>query len=101
MSLWKLDSSLVPEDPNGRLRLFEIQSGAIDSLLKSGAIMEFGFFETDKGYVIFEASSRAEAMRLGTLFYPNVRNEPYEMIPWEEGKRAIRGAYEAQIKAMG
>lgn len=99
LSLWKVDSTRIPADPKERVKLFEMQSHAIDAALKSGGpIKEFGFFTADSGYTILETSSRAEAMGIAALFYPEVHNEPFEVIPWEEAKKAIGDAYSAQAQ---
>lgn len=82
----------------GRVKNFEAQAQAIDSLLKAGAIKELGFFDVETGYTIVEAASRADAMKVGALFYPNVLNEPHEIIPWEEAKKVISSAYSAQAQ---
>jgi hypothetical protein len=77
-----------------------MQIGAIDSLLKNGAIVEFGFFEPDSGYVVIEASSRTDALSIGALFYPNVQTQTFEVVSWEKGKNAVREAYSMQAQAV-
>ena len=100
LSIWKVNSSLVPQDPVARLKSFEAQAKAIDSALKAGAIKEFGFFDVETGYAMLETPTRADAMNIGALFYPYVINEPHEIISWEQAKKSISSAYAMQAKQM-
>jgi hypothetical protein len=98
LSLWKVNTSLVPQDPAARLKMFEAQAEGIDAMLKGRAVKDFGFFDLERGYALIESSTREEAMHIAALFYPYVLNEPHEIVEWEQAKKAISSAYAMQVQ---
>jgi hypothetical protein len=88
--LWHLNPTAVPLDPAEHAKLNEMLYARIDNMLKKGEIMEFGFFlEGSSGYAISEGES-ADTFNLLTGFFPIIRFEPREIIPYKTGKEILR-----------
>jgi hypothetical protein len=80
----------VPLDPAEHVKLNEMLYTRIGNMLKTGEIMEFGFFlEGSSGYAISEGES-ADTFNLLTGFFPVITFEPREIIPYETGKEILR-----------
>jgi len=91
LTLWHLNPTAVPLDPAEHVKLNEMLYARIDNMLKKGEIMEFGFFlEGSSGYAISEGES-ADTFDLLTGFFPVIRFEPREIIPYKMGKEILRG----------
>jgi len=92
LTLWHLNPTAVPRDPAEHVKLNEMLYTRIDNMLKTGEIMEFGFFlEGSSGYAISEGES-ADTFDLLTGFFPVITFEPREIIPYERGREILRVA---------
>jgi hypothetical protein len=90
-----------PADPVENAKMLEMTFAAMDNLLKTGDIQEFGFFPDAKsGYAIKDPCESKDAFRLARLFYPYYESEVCEMIPYETGKEIVRAVLKAQAEAM-
>ena len=88
-----------PMDPEGALALNEKMWMALDDLKKSGVLVEFGFFlDGTSGYAIGEGTGET-AFKNMSMFLPFMKNEVYEIIPYERGKEIMREVCKAQIEA--
>jgi hypothetical protein len=80
--------------------MFEKMFAAMDNLIKTGEVQEFGFFpNATSGYAITSGGSKGQ-FRGAFSFYPFVDIEVHEIVPYETGKEVIRGVLKAQAEAM-
>ncbi len=101
LNVWHYNNSAPwPTDPVEMTKLTEMMFAAIDAALKTGDVLEFGFFpDGQSGYSIASGESK-DTLRRVSGFTPWVVSEVYEMVPYETGKETLRGVYKAQAEAM-
>jgi hypothetical protein len=101
LNVWHYNPSAPwPTDPVEMAKLSEMLWAAIDNALKTGALLEFGYFPDGwGGYAIAEGESKDTLGRV-SAFFPWVMPEVYEMIPHETGKEVLRGVMKARAEAM-
>jgi hypothetical protein len=87
--LWSANASVWPNDPNQSLAAIEGATGGGDLLLQAGGVKELGWFTAQSGYGIFEADTKATVLGMVQPFFPLFSQEIREIVPWEDGKKAI------------
>ena len=101
LTIWRANPSAPwPLDPAAATQVLEMMFAGIDEGLKSGLILEFGYFpNTPSGYVI--ASGEAKDLFMGAFAdYPWVEHEVHEIIDYETGKAAARQVLKAKAEQM-
>ena len=98
MILWRANPNAQwPTDPAAAL---EMMFAGIDEALKSGLILEFGYFpNADSGYIIGSGDAKDVFMRTFAN-YPWFLIEVHEIIDYETGKAAARQVLKAQAEQM-
>ncbi len=89
MVLWQANAALWPTDPKQTLAVIEAATGAASEMIKAGLIKEQGWFTPQEGYGIFESDSKATILGLVQGFFPYFNQEIREIVPWDEGVKAI------------
>jgi len=89
-----------PTNPVEMAKLVEVCLVAIDNALKTGDLLEFGYFpDGTGGYAISEREAKDQLSSM-TAFWPWVVSTAQEMIPQEIVKDVLRGVWKAQAEAM-
>jgi hypothetical protein len=101
LALWHFNpNSPMPTDSTEMVKAADMMWAATDYLLKTGELLEFGFFPNGRsGYAIGTGEAKDE-FRRAFSFYPFVEGEVYEMIPYETGKEIMMGVIKAQAEQM-
>jgi hypothetical protein len=101
LGLWRFNPiAPMPTDPIEVEKMLETMFAAMDNLIKTGEVLEFGFFpEATSGYAITSGGSTGQ-FRGSFSFYPFVGIEVHEIVPYEKGKEIMRGVLKAQAEAM-
>jgi len=101
LGLWRFNPMApMPTDPIEAAKMFEMMFAAMDNLIKTGEVQEFGFFpDGTSGYTISSGGSKGQ-LRGSFSFYPFVGIEVHEIVPYETGKEVLRGVMKAQAEAM-
>ena len=101
MGIWRVNQNAPwPLDAETRTQLLEMAWAAIDEDLKSGFVLEFGFFpNATSGYAIVSGEAKDV---FGAAFgnYPWWEFEVHEIIDYETGKAAVRQVLKAQAEQM-
>ena len=101
LTIWRANpSSPWPMDPAAATQVLEMMFARIDEGLKSGRILEFGYFpNTPSGYAISSGEAKDLFM---TAFaqYPWIETEVHEIIDYETGKAITRQVLKAQAEQM-
>jgi len=101
LTIWRANPSAPwPIDPVATTRLFEMMLAGVDEQLKSGFMLEFGFFpHGSSGYAITSGDAKEE---FGHAFgdYPWVEDEVHEIIDYETGKAIARQVLKAKAEQM-
>jgi hypothetical protein len=99
--LWRTNPAAPwPADPVENAKIIEMMFAAMDNMLQTGEVEEFGFFiGATSGYAIGDGESK-DVFRRSCSFYPYYESEVCEMIPYETGKEIMRGVMKAQAEAM-
>ena len=101
MGIWRANPSAPwPLDPAAATQLLEMTFAAADEGLKSGRILDFGYFlNGTSGYVVY--SGEAKDVFGGTFAqYPWWEWEVHETIDYETGKAAARHVLKAKAEQM-
>jgi len=99
--IWRPNPSAPwPLDPAAVTQLGEMMFASMDEALKSGLILECGYFlNGTSGYAI--CSGEAKDMFKGTFTdYPWFEDEVQEIIDYETGKEVMRAVMKAQAEQM-
>jgi len=101
ISLWRCNAAAPwPQDPTVATQWFEMMFAGIDEALKSGLILEFGFFpNADSGYAIVSGEAKDE-YREAFANYPWIQYEVHEIIDCETGKTIARQVLKAKAEQM-
>jgi hypothetical protein len=101
LSLWRISPSAPwPRDPAESEKLNEMIWAAIDSWLKTGEMLEFGFFlDGASGYAIGTGESKDE-FRRAMSFWPFIEMEEYETIPYDTGREVMEELMKAQAEQV-
>jgi hypothetical protein len=104
MIIWRANTSAPwPADPTESAKLNEMMWAQMDSMLKAGQVLEFGFFpDAISGYVIANGGPADQYMGSFSM-YPWVVSEVHEIVPFEKGKeigRAVLKGMAEQMAAM-
>jgi hypothetical protein len=101
MMLWRGNSAAQwPLDPAAATQLFDKMLAGVDEGLKSGLILELGFFpDVLSGYAIISGEAKDVFM---TAFadHPWIEHEVHEIIDYERGKGIVRQVMKAKAEAM-
>src|SRR6476646_4947236 len=89
MVLWNAQVSAWPTDRKQVLTVLEGAVGGGDQLLKAGPMKGLGWFTPQKGYAVCESDSKAHVLGMLQAFCPYYDYDVHEMVPWEDGKRAM------------
>jgi len=97
LALWRFNPNAPwPTDPNGLAMGMEQMFAKVDNNLKSGEVLEFGYFADGKsGYSISTGESKDVFRRVFANF-PWLEADVHEMIPYETGKEIVRGVLKAE-----
>jgi hypothetical protein len=101
MMLWRTNPNAPwPLDPAANTQLHEMAWAGVDEALKSGRVIDFGFFpNATSGYVI--GSGEAKDVFGGAFAnYPWWEWEVHEIIDYETGKAAVRQVLKAKAEQM-
>jgi hypothetical protein len=101
LTIWRANPSAPwPIDPAAVTQLYDMMFARIDEGLKSGLILEEGFFSNAaSGYAISSGEAKDVFMRAFAQ-YPWVQFEVHEIIDYETGKGIARQVVKAQAEAM-
>ena len=101
MTIWRANPSAPwPVDPAAARQQFEMMFAAVDAGLKSGLILEFGFFpNSSSGYAICSGDAK-DVFMSALANYPGSLFEVHEIIDYETGKAIARQVLKAQAEQM-
>ena len=101
MILWRANPSAPwPIDPAAATQGFEMMLAIVDEGLKSGHILEFGYFPNAlSGYAIYSGEAK-DAFMIAFASYPWIEKEVHEIIDYETGKAVARQVLKAQAEQM-
>jgi len=101
LGLWNINPMApMPTEPAERLNFTEMLWAAMDNLLQTGEIQQFGFFlDGTSRYVIAAGESKDEFSR-SFSFYPFIESEVRELAPYETGKEVASGVLKAKAEVM-
>jgi hypothetical protein len=101
MTIWRANPSAPwPIDPAAVTQLYEMLLAAIDEGLKSGLILEFGYFPNAlSGYTIGSGEAK-DVFMSAFASYPWFQFEVHEIIDYETGKAIARQVLKAQAEQM-
>ena len=101
MILWRANPNAPwPVDPVEGAKLNEMLWVGIDSMLKSGKMLEFGFFpDATSGYAITTEDPTGQYAGAFSM-YPFIVSEIHEIVPYETGKEIGRGVFKATAEQM-
>jgi len=89
-----------PMDPAAVTQLNEMMFAGIDEALKSGQLLEFGWFpSSSSGYAISSGEAK-DAFMNAFKNYPWIEMEVHEIIDYETGKGIARQVLKAQAEQM-
>jgi len=95
-----LVATVTPTDPTEMAKLSEMMFAMIDAALKTGDLLEFGYFpDRTGGYAITRGEGKDQLRRV-TAYTPWIVADVREMVPHETGKEILRGVFKAQVEAM-
>jgi hypothetical protein len=101
LNVWHYNMSAPwPTDPIEMAKLTEMLFAAIDNALKTGKLLEFGYFPDGMGGYAISNGEAKDSLGRVSGFFPWVIPEVHEMIPHETGKEVLRGVMKAQAEAM-
>ena len=90
----------IPTEPAKQVHFTEMLWTAMDNLLRTGAIQEFGFFlDGTSGYAIGAGESK-DAFSRWFSFYPFIENEVRELAPYETEKKVASGVLKAKAEVV-
>ena len=102
MTIWRINPSAPwPIDPTEAKQRDEMRFAFLDEGLKSGQLLEVGWFANGtSGYVISSSSYEAKDVFMTAFaYYPWFQYEVHEIIDYETGKEIDRQVLEAQESA--
>jgi hypothetical protein len=102
ITIWRSNPSAPwPIDPTEAMQLNEMKLATIDEGLKSGRILEFGWFADGKsGYVISSGEDAKGVFTNAFANFPWIEMEVHEIIDYETGKEIGRKVLKAQAEQM-
>jgi hypothetical protein len=101
MILWRTNPNAPwPIDPVEALQLQEMMFAGIDSMLKAGELLEFGYFPNGKSGYAISASESKDQLKGAFSMYPFVEIDVYDIVPYTTGKEIMRGVLKAQAEQM-
>jgi hypothetical protein len=87
-------------DPAVLTQLFDKMFATVDEGLKSGLILELGFFpDALSGYAIMSGEAK-DVFMAAFADYPWIEHEVHEIIDYETGKAIARQVLKAQAERM-
>jgi hypothetical protein len=86
-------------DPAEGAKQSEMMLAVIDDWLKTGEMLEFGFFPDGMGGFAISVDAKAVFKQSGSLS-PFILVEAHEIVPYETGKEIARGLMKAQAEQM-
>ena len=101
LNVWRYNPNAPwPTDPAEMLKLFDMMTAMIDNALKTGDLLEFGYFPDGKGgYAIAEREAAKDQLRAVSSYRPWIEANVREIIPHETGKEVLRGVWKALAQA--
>lgn len=102
MTIWRRNPSAPwPIDPTEAKQHDEMRFAFIDEGLKSGRILDFGWFaDGTSGYVISSGESGQGVLAMAFAAHPWFEREVHEIIDYETGKEIDRQVLKAQAEQM-
>jgi len=101
MSIWRVNPAQWPTDPTEAAQLNEGCFAFYDEALKSGQVLEVGFFaDGSSGYVIRTGEDAKGAFAGAFGNFPWMLVEVHEVIDYETGKGIARQVMKAQAEQM-
>jgi hypothetical protein len=88
-----------PMDPAEGEKLNEMMFAAIDDCLKTGEVLEFGFFPDGMGGYAISGSSK-DVFKLSSSIGPFILVEEHEIVPYETGREVMKELFKAQAEAI-
>ncbi|MGA3200020.1 MAG: hypothetical protein ABSD89_11530 [Halobacteriota archaeon] len=101
MISWRMNPSAQwPTDPAVLTQLVDKMLAGIDEGLKSGLVLEFGYFpNAASGYAIMSGEAK-DLFTVAFANYPWIEMEVHEIIDYETGKGIARQVLKAQAEQM-
>jgi hypothetical protein len=88
-------------DPTEVMQIMEMMFAAMDEALKSGQVLEFGWFANGSSWYVLSAGKDAKAeFMAGFANFPWLTAEVHEVIDYETGKEMTRQVMKAQAEQM-
>jgi hypothetical protein len=101
LTLWRTNPNAPwPTDPAEGVQLNEMMFAAIDNMLKTGEILEFGYFPNGRSGYLIASGETKDQFRDGVSFFPFIEMDVFEVVPYETGKEIMRGVFKAQAEQM-
>ncbi|HYC19397.1 MAG TPA: hypothetical protein VEF35_02090 [Candidatus Bathyarchaeia archaeon] len=101
MTLWRANPDAWPTDPNQVVQLNEMMFAMLDERLKSGQMLEFGYFENGKsGYAISTGDDAKAVFTSSSAIFPWFLTEAHEVLDYKTGKEILRHVKKAQAEQM-
>ena len=99
--LWRFNPSAPwPADPTQMAMGMEMMFAAIDNTVRTGQVLEHGFFPDGKSGYAISTGEPEDAFRRAFAFYPWIESDAHDIVPYETGKEIARGVLKAQAEAM-
>jgi len=100
LGLWNVNPMApMPTEPAEQLNFTELRA-AMDYLLQTGEVKEFGFFlDRKSGYVIAAGESKDEVSR-SFSFYPFIESEVRELALYKTGKEVVSRVLKAKADVI-
>jgi hypothetical protein len=101
LGLWNVNPMApMPTEPAEQLNFTEMLRSAMDYLLQTGEVEEFGFFlDGTSGYAIGAGESKDEFSR-SFSFYRFIESEVRELAPYKTGKEVATGVLKSKAEVM-
>ena len=90
ISHFTCNTSAWPTDHKGQIAAWTEMTRDSNELVEGDSAVKFtGWISNTEGYVLLEADSKAEVIRLCAKFWPLFNNDIMEVVPTAEAGRAI------------
>ena len=87
LTLWRQNPMApAPAGPKEELEMNEMMYAAIENLMESGEVEEFGFFADGRSGYSISKGEAIDTFRNVSMFLPYVHCDVHEIIPYKEGK---------------
>ena len=98
--IWSINPNAWPTDPSAAAQGMEMLYAGIDEGVKSGRILEFGFFLSGNAGYAIDSSDGKDQIMTSFLNYPWIERDVQEIVDYETGKEISRQVKKTQAEQM-